>query len=244
MKSPQWMARGAALTALVLSSAAFSQTAMKLSPEDVQAIQSLASRYFSVLGSCDAEGFADLFVDKTGYFASGFRGHMVGRERLLALVKSERHCDVPAGAPPAARANDSKRPEVVLTATATGASGLTDLGAAQYEDEYVHTPQGWRIAGRTVITSAEKAAGIDAKELSAIHRLLGPSLADYYVTNDKGIKQLMTTGVALRIVEGTVTGHSYVQGGGYNDDVFEKLGAQQWRIKSRTFVAAGAAVTK
>jgi hypothetical protein len=227
-----------AIFAFVLDSAALAQTAKPLLAEDEQAIQALATRYFAVLAACDAEGFADLFVPETGYFASGFRGHMEGRERLLGLVKSERHCDVPAGTAPATRANDTQRPAVVLTARATGASGLTDLGAAQYEDDYVKTSQGWRIAARTVIIKAEKEAGIDATELRAIHAVASAKLIDNYVTNDKGVKHLLSTGVSLRVANGVVAGRTFVEGGGYNEDVFERVGAGQWRIKSRVFVPA------
>jgi hypothetical protein len=228
----------AALTLLALSTQAFAQTAKPLTAEDEQAIQALASRYFVVLAACDAEGFVDLFVPDTGYFASGFRGHMEGRERLLGLVKSERHCDVAPGTAPAPRAGDTNRPAVQLTATATGASGVTDLGTAQYQDDYLKTPQGWRIAARSVIINAERDAGIDAKELLAIHKAATPKLVDNYVTNDRGIKQLLNVGVSLRVADGVVAGRTFVEGGGYNEDVFEKVAVGQWKIKARTFVKA------
>ena len=44
-------------------------------------------QYAQALSGCRAAEFADLFVPETGYFASGFRGLMVGRERLIALVE-------------------------------------------------------------------------------------------------------------------------------------------------------------
>jgi hypothetical protein len=90
-----------AIAALISITAAQAQSA--LAPEDEAAIEALTARYAEALGSCDATGFADLFVPETGYFASGFRGQMVGRERLIALVESERHCNLPPDTPPAAR---------------------------------------------------------------------------------------------------------------------------------------------
>jgi hypothetical protein len=47
--------------------------------------------------------------------------------------------------------------------------------------------------------------------------------------------------VALHVIAvsaGAITGHAYLKNGGYYDDVYEKIGAGQWRIKSRTYVAA------
>ena len=35
-----------------------------------------------------------------------------------------------------------------------------------------------------------------------------------------------------------VTGHAYLNDGGYYDDVYERLGPGQWRIKSRVRVPA------
>src|SRR5262245_20923972 len=88
---------------LLLSTAAFAQSPQTLSAEDRSAIQALVSGYARTLSSCAAEEYADLFAPGTGFFASGIRGHIVGREKLVALVKSERHCTAPAGATPAPR---------------------------------------------------------------------------------------------------------------------------------------------
>jgi hypothetical protein len=102
------------------------------------------------LANCAADEYAGLFAE-TGYFASGFRGHVVGRERLIAMVQSERQC-VPAtqGTSPPPRPS----PTVVVDVRPAGVFGIADLGSAgHYEDEYVKTSKGWRFAGRTVITS-------------------------------------------------------------------------------------------
>src|SRR5687768_2761553 len=67
-----------------------------LTPHDRTEIQDLSAKYARMLGSCAAEEYADLFAPDTGYFASNIRGEVVGRERLMALVRSERHCTAPA----------------------------------------------------------------------------------------------------------------------------------------------------
>ena len=76
---------------ICLTTAASAQTPATLAAEDRTAIQGLVSGYARTLGACAAEEYADLFAPGTGYFASGIRGHIAGREKLIALVKSERH---------------------------------------------------------------------------------------------------------------------------------------------------------
>ena len=135
------------------------QAAAGLSADDRTAIQALVGQYAQVLSGCRATEFADLFVPETGYFASGFRGHMVGRERLIALVESERHCVAPQGNAAAGRPAGASGPSVMIEATPDGARGVANLGTAEYQDEYVKMPLGWRFASRTVIIGAEKAEG-------------------------------------------------------------------------------------
>lgn len=230
---------GCLLAATLLSGPAIAQTSSPLSAEDRTAIQSLVSSYAAALGACKAEEFADLFAPDTGSFASGFRGNMVGRERLIALVQSERHCTTPPAAGAAPRPGGNNGPTVTLEATATGAKGIADLGGAgHYEDEYVKTPRGWRFAARTVITPGEKAAGLDAKEMAAIQKLSGNEVTDYYTPDQNGVNRLRTSGVAIAVAKGVVTGKAYLKGGGYYDDVYEKVAPGQWKIKSRTKVAA------
>src|SRR5690242_9727920 len=135
--------RGLFLGVLLAATHATAQ-AQSLTAEDKTAIEGLTTSYLKALGGCKAEEFADLFAPDTGSFASSFRGRMVGREKLILLVQSERHCtgEQPArpGAPGAANP-----PAVTIEATGAGAKGVVSLGAAQYEDEYVKTPKGWRI---------------------------------------------------------------------------------------------------
>jgi hypothetical protein len=225
-------------TLLMLSPLVNAQAPATLTAEDRAAIQALVSGYARALSACAATDFADLFVPETGSFASGFRGLIVGRERLIALVQSERHCIAPAGQTPAARPGGNSGPTVTVEATATGARGVADLGTAgQYQDEYTKTSTGWKFASRTVIIPAERTAGLDAAEILAIQRLAGPELADYYVADQNGVKRLRTSGVAITVKGGTITGRAYQKSGGYCDDEYDRLGPGQWRIKSRTCVA-------
>ena len=221
---------------LWVSAAAFAQTPQTLAAEDRTAIQALVSGYARALGSCAAEEYADLFAPGTGFFASGIRGHIVGRAKLIALVQSERHCTAPAGATPAPRPGGGTGPVVNIEVTATGVRGIADLGGAgQYQDEYVKTAQGWRFAGRTVLTPAEKAAGLDASEMLAIRRLsASEELADYYVADQTGVKRFRTSGVEIGVKDSVVTGRVYLKSGKILEDVYEKTGPGEWRLKSRT----------
>ena len=206
-----------------------------LTADDRSAIQALVGGYARALGECRAEEFASLFVPETGYFASGFRGHMVGQERLIALVKSERHCLAPAGAAATARPGGNA-PTVELEVGATGVRGVANLGMAEYQDEYTKTPEGWRFASRTVIVAAEKAAGLDARELLAIGKLGGSELGDYYETDANGVRRLLTSGIRVGVGDAGVTGRAYLRSGGYNDQVYEKVAPGEWRVKSSVFV--------
>jgi hypothetical protein len=218
---------------------ASAQTPGTLTTEDRTAIQALASGYARALSACNAEAYADLFAPDTGYFASGIRGQVAGRERLIALVQSERQCVAAAGAPPAPRPGGGNGPTVAIEPTAAGARGIADLGGAgQYQDEYVKTPKGWRFQSRTVLIPAERAAGLDAAEMRAIQKLAAPVPADYYVPDQKGTPRLRTSGVEIILKGSDITGHAYLEDGGYYDDVYERSAPGQWRIKSRVLVPA------
>jgi hypothetical protein len=224
-----------------------------LTTQDRADIQELTVKYAKALGSCAAEDYADVFVPETGYFASNIRGEVVGREKLIALVRSERHCigsNTPpsAGAPAAGgrgAATPRPAPMVAIESTAKGVTGRADLGAAgYYDDEYVKTPKGWRIKARTVITSQEKAANITVQDTIAIRRLAGTDLGlfdDMYVAGADGVKRFRTAGVALGLSAEGVTGRALLKNdGGYYEDVYVRTQQGGWRFKSRAYVAAGA----
>ncbi len=228
---------------VIVPAAALGQASQNLTSADRAAIQSLVASYAKALGQCQAEEFADLFVPGTGWFASGFRGRMVGREKLIALVQSERHCLAPpTGSTPAARPGGTNGPTVEIETTASGARGVANLGTAEYQDEYTKTAAGWRFASRTVILGTEKAAGIEAPDLLAIERLGGSALGDDYEADQNGGKpRLLTSGVRVSVSGNDVKGRAFLKDGGYNDEVYEKIAPGQWRVKSSVHVAPGAA---
>src|SRR6266849_3039481 len=69
------------------------QKAPRLTDQDRAQIQELVAKYARALGTCAAEEYARLFAAPDGSFASGPRGEVKGREKLIALVQSERHCN-------------------------------------------------------------------------------------------------------------------------------------------------------
>ena len=235
MKLRCHIASGLAVIALVILAAVPSMAQQAVSAQDRTEIQALVTSYARALGTCAATEFADLFGE-TGYFASGFRGQVAGRERLIAMVQSERQCIAPTGNAPTARPG----PTVVIDVTPTGVHGIADLGTAgHYEDEYVKTPKGWRFAARTVITPAEKAAGLDAGAMLAIRRIAsGPQDADdFWAAGQDGVKRFRSAGVVINVATGIVSGRVYLKDGGRYEDVYEKTPQGSWRFKSRAYVA-------
>lgn len=229
-----------AVVGLALASPVSAQQA--LTAQDRAAIQELSAAYARALGACEAEAYADLFAPGTGYFASNIRGEVVGRERLVALVRSERHCGsrapVTAGAAPA---SPRPVPTAAITAKADGVTGAADLGnAGRYEDEYVKTPAGWRFKSRTVMTPAELKAGLTAQDVRAIRRLAGTDLGqfdDVYVAGADGVKRFRTSGVALGLSADGVTGRASLRNeAGHYEDVYVRMANGGWRFKSRSYV--------
>jgi hypothetical protein len=212
-----------------------------LSAQDRADIQDLSARYAKALGGCSAEEYADLFVPETGYFASNIRGEVVGRERLMALVRSERHC-IGSSAPGGTGAA-RPTPTVAIESSSRGVTGRADLGAAgYYADEYVKTPKGWRIKARTVITGQEQKANVTVQDTIAIRRLAGTDLGlfdDIYVAGADGVKRFRTSGVALGLSAEGVTGRALLKNdGGYYEDLYVRTQQGGWRFKSRVYVPA------
>ncbi|MBI4519286.1 MAG: nuclear transport factor 2 family protein [Gemmatimonadetes bacterium] len=241
--------RSAALASLlaVLVTGVSTGAQGSLSPQDRAEIQDLTARYARALGSCAAEEYADLFAPETGYFASNIRGEVVGRERLMALVRSERHCTNPA--PPSATAGAAPAaprpvPTVSIEITSTGPIGRADLGVkvGQYDDEYVKTAKGWRFKSRTVMTAQDLAANLTVQDVKAIRRLAGTDLGqfeDVYVAGADGVKRFRTSGVALGLSTEGVTGRAFLKNnGGHYEDVYVKTPEGVWRFQSRAYVAA------
>ena len=234
----------AAALVLVLTMASPLAGQGSLTAQDRAEIQELTAKYARNLGSCAAEEYADLFAPGTGYFASNIRGEVVGRERLIALVRSERHCIAPAQqASGTANAAPRPVPTVAIEMTSTGPVGRADLGekVGRYDDEYVKTAKGWRFKSRTVMTAQELAAGLTVQDVRAIRRLAGTDLGqfdDVYVAGQDGVKRFRASGVALGLSADGVTGRAFLKNnGGHYDDVYVKTQAGSWRFKSRVHVA-------
>ncbi|HWK55090.1 MAG TPA: nuclear transport factor 2 family protein [Hyphomicrobiales bacterium] len=226
---------------MLIAAAAFAQPGVELTDNDIQEIRALSAHYLETLGNCDPEGYAALFAPEVGYFASRYRGRMMGHEHLVGMVESERRCLASTDPAERGRPSGSNGVEIALEATASGARGLTDLGeAGEYHDEYVKTPKGWRFASRTALKRADIAAGLSAQDMKAIRQLAAPEFTDFYSPDQNGISRLRVSGVAISTTEdGVVMGRAYVKGGGYNTDIYEKTANGEWRIKSRTFVSPG-----
>jgi hypothetical protein len=227
-----------AIVVMLCSLSTAVQAQQVVTDKDKAEIQVLVAGYARTLSSCAAAEYADLFAPDTGYFASGFRGQVSGRARLIAMVQSERQC-INASSTATTPARPVNAPTVVLNVTPAGVYGIADLGnAGHYEDEYVKTPQGWRFAARTVITPAEQAAGLNAPAMLAIRRLAsGPMDADdFWATGQDGVKRFQSAGVVIRVSTGIVNGRVYLKDGGYYDDVYEKTAQGNWRFKSRVYL--------
>jgi hypothetical protein len=97
------------IVVMLCSLSASGQAAQVVTDQDKVEIQELVTGYARALGSCAANDYAELFGEN-GYFASGFRGQVAGRARLIAMVQSERQCINASGAPQATRP-DSTQPE-------------------------------------------------------------------------------------------------------------------------------------
>jgi hypothetical protein len=226
---------------LALATPAWAQQA--LTAQDRADIQELTVRYARALGACEAEAYAELFAPETGYFASNIRGEVVGRERLMALVRSERHCTDPAPSTSgvASPAQPRPVPTVTIASTAAGVTGSAGLGnAGRYDDEYVKTPKGWSFKSRTVMTQQELDAGLTVQDVVAIRRLAGTDFGhfdDVYVAGADGVKRFRASGVALGLSADGVTGRAYLRNdGGHYEDVYARAVPGGWRFTSRTYI--------
>ena len=213
------------------------QRTTPLTDKDRTEIQELTAGYGRALGLCSPEEYAGLFASPDGYFASGPRGKVVGRERLMALVRSERHCND----------GSERRPRNMpatnaIEATPDGATGRVVLSNApgHYEDTYVKTAHGWRFKGRTYISKDEEAAKLTSADFNEIRHLAGNDAGqfeDVYSTTAQG-RQFRSSGVVIAPSPGGATGRATLKNdGGRCEDVYEKTG-KGWRFRSRQYVSA------
>jgi|SRR5689334_1894038 hypothetical protein len=60
---------------------------------------------------------------------------------------------------------------------------------------------------------------------------------DFWAVGPDGVKRFRSAGVVIGVSAGAVTGRVYLKHGGHYEDVYEKIAAGQWRIKTRVFMA-------
>jgi SnoaL-like domain len=213
------------------------QGTVQLTDKDRREIQELATSYGRALGLCAAEEYAALFAAPDGYFASGPRGKVVGRDRLIALVRSERHCNDGGERRPRNLPADN-----TIEATPDGFKGRVVLNnvPGHYEDTYVKTSQGWRFKGRTYISKEEEAAKLTSADFDEIRDLAGNDTGqfeDVYSATPRG-KQFRSAGVVIAPSPEGATGRASLKNdGGLYEDVYERT-AHGWRFKSRLYVSA------
>ena len=153
--------------ALAVASLA-AQTA--LTRADTDEIQGLSAKYASMLGTCQADAYAGLFTTD-GIFYSSFRGSIKGTGALIALVKSERHCQ-PAAERPTRPGGGSGAPALQFGAIEPRPGGarmtvtLPNNGGA-YEDVYAKTSSGWRFESRTYVSPEREgtAAAVSSRRI-------------------------------------------------------------------------------
>jgi len=149
---------------LVFGAAGAAQTTATQTDRDE--IQSLSTRYATMLGTCQADAYAGLFTPD-GIFYSGFRGSIQGTGALVALVKSERHCQ-PGAERPARPGGGSGAPALQFGAIefAARAAKMTVTlpnNGGVYDDTYAKTAGGWRFLNRSYYTPAEVTARASGK---------------------------------------------------------------------------------
>jgi hypothetical protein len=224
-------------SALALLSGQTSGSASTVSAQDRAAIVALVTEYGRALGLCEAEDYARLFAEPDGYFASGPRGQVEGHDKLVALVRSERHCN-----------DNSERhprnipPSVDLQVSADRIIGRATLpnNSGHYEDVYVKTAQGWRFKSRNYLSPAEEAAKLTAQDFIDIRHLAGndSSHFDDVWTNAPDGKRFQSAGVVIAPAAGGATGRAHLKDdAGLYQDVYVKT-SQGWRFQSRTYVPA------
>ncbi len=223
--------------------------AATLGDDDRQQIEELIAHYGRALSSCAPEEWADLYASPDGYFASGSRGHVTGRARLAALVRSEPACVRPAQARGGSR--QPPKANIQIEPSSDGAVGKVALGGgAFYQDSYVKTAAGWRFRSRNVLSAQEAAAHLTVEDFIAIRALAGEQAGafdDVYTSDASAAHDSATpgsgpgrlfraSGLVITLSPEGVRGKAYVRGeDGFYDDLYVKSTAG-WRFQSRRFV--------
>jgi hypothetical protein len=187
-----------------------------LTQKDKDEIQALSASYASTLGACKADEYAGLFT-ADGIFYSGFRGNLQGRDQLVALVKSERHCQ-PGAERPTRPGGGSGAPALQFSpieAQPGGAKATVTLpnNGGAYEDTYAKTPNGWRFLNRNYYMPRELAAKaakpvLAPQDVLDIQQLVAryPYVLDNGAEGGKAFADLFTADGALVTPQGTFAG--------------------------------------
>ena len=212
------------LAGLLATSVTEAQT--PITDKDRSDIQALSASYARTLGACLAEEYAGLFTTD-GLFYSTFRGTIRGPGALVALVKSERHCqpgaDRPArpgaaGGPALQFSPIEARPSVSRPGAAESGGAFARVtlpnNAGTYEDVYARTPNGWRFLNRSVYTPRELAArvtgkpALSAEDVLDIQELVGRygNVLDGGSDGGKAYADLFTADGVFASPQATVTG--------------------------------------
>jgi SnoaL-like domain len=136
--------------------------AYTLTDQDRAEIRQLVERYSSALSRCAEQEYADLFTPDGVFTTDEFRGEkhrelygtkgrVVGRAKLMELVRTEDFCLRPDPNQSARGRANRQVTAVAIEPSAEGATGTAPLGnGGRYEDVYVKTAAGWRFRSRTV----------------------------------------------------------------------------------------------
>jgi hypothetical protein len=216
-------------------------TALRLTVQDRAEIELLSARYALALGMCAADTYAGLFSAPGGWFASGSRGRVEGREKLVEFIRSYDCNYSSAGVAPPHAPNVAVPYKLVIEPSREGATGKAYYNGGYYDDVYVKTQAGWRFRARTVITLKERAAGLGAEDFDEIRRLAetnGGPYADVYEPTAQGRRFRSANVVITPTAEGAKGTAYLLPGDGYYEDVYVKTQAG-WRFRSRVYVPAG-----
>ena len=210
----QLLAVACSLAGLLATSVAAAQT--PLTDRDRADIQALSASYARTLGACLAEEYAGLFTTD-GIFYSSFRGTIRGHGALVALVRSERHCQPGADRP--ARPGAAGGPALQFSpieARSGGAFARVTLpnDAGTYEDVYAKTPNGWRFQNSSVYTPRELEArkpgtpALSAEDVLDIQELVARygNVLDSGSEGGKAYADLFTPDGVFASPQATVTG--------------------------------------
>lgn len=232
-----------ALTAGALGAVIFvvatlgAQRPVALSAADREEIELLSARYALALGTCAAEKYAALFAPPDGWFASGARGRVRGAATLAELIRSYDCAYSDAGVAPPHAPGVEVPYRIEVEPTPTGAKGMAYFNGGHYSDDYVKTPDGWRLESRSVVSNRELAAGLTAEAFEEIRRLVesdgGPYAAVYERTPDGW--RFKSTGVVVQAAADGATATAYLRSGGRHEDVYVKAPAG-WRRETRRHV--------